>query len=159
MCYILLAMTKMTYQEQKQDWLIDAWLRHKGIDWTIINHHPCCQDIQLLLDFRNEFNDELATSQSMMALWGALWNISYVIGKPIKAKNWLKLEKLHERCRATRQQQEIIKARIKAMRTGTSHTQNLDHDMTAKGSNLPREKHMKWDQEGGREVLDTVPWD
>lgn len=151
-------MTAITYQEQRQEWLIDAWLQRKGINRATLLHHPHCQDIQLLLDFRCEFDRELKQDRSAMAQWGALWNVSYVMRKPIKSKYWLKLERIHARCLATRQQQQIIKARIKALRTGTNPKENLDHDMTAKGSNLPREKHKKWDEEGGRGVLDTLPW-
>lgn len=153
-------MTTMTHHEREHNFCVNQWLRRKGIDQRTIDRHPKVSDIQLLLDFRAEFEDELGTDRSAMATWGALWNVSFVMQKPIKAKYWLKLERIHQRCLAIRQRTDNIKARIRALRhTGTSQVENKGHDMTAKGPNLPGVKHMKREQEGGRGVLDTLPWE
>lgn len=149
-------MSTLSYQEQRQNWRIDAWLESRGISRAVIERHPYCQDIRALLDFREEFEQELQQDRFAMASWGALWNVSYRMQKPIKTKYWKKLEQVALRCITTRQEQAQRRARIKALR-GTSQTQNKDHDMTAKGSNLPEVMHTKWDNEGGRGTLEQLP--
>lgn len=146
----------INHEERVQNWRIDTWLRSKGIDRRTIEHHPYCGDIELLLQFRNEFDAELKKDLKSMVIWGTLWNVSFCKQKPIKAKYWLKLEQIHARCMNQRRFLEHQRQLIKALR-GTSQDENKGLNMTANRPDHPGVKHMKRDQVGGRGMLDTLP--
>ena len=66
-------------------------------------------------------------------------------------------------CLRIRQQQtikiQVITQLRKLQSTGTRHNQNKDHDITAKGSNLPAKVSIREQQGGREELLSSPPWE
>lgn len=150
-------------RETQQNYNIVRWCLKRGIPVDIVEGHPCFQDILFLLDFRYEFQAEYKTHKSMLATYNRYWQNVYSLKRPLKPKAWRQFEIMATECLRIRQQQEIKKQVIRQLRklqsTGTRHNENKDHDMTAKGSNLPAKVSIR-EQQGGREELrSSPPWE
>lgn len=143
-------------QANQQDWLIDRFCLKKGIRRRDLERHPCWQDLVILIQLRCEFDQELHSDRSLIATYNAFWGMVYAEKKSLKPKSLIKLEIITERCIKLRQQHQLARQTIKALR-GVGQNQNTGHDMTAKGPNLPEKVSIR-EPQGGREDL-GVPWD
>jgi len=155
-------MISKSYSEQKQDRAIDRWCKRKGITRYDLETHPRIQDIQFLIEFRDEFDKELKCNASYIATFNAFWGVVYAQRKPLKSKAFKKFEKVALGCMDIRKQNQLKLLKIQSLRhtQGTSQKQNTDHDNEAKGSNsVLSNVYEKNTQRGGREVQELLPWE
>jgi hypothetical protein len=149
-------------QEQKQDTAIARWCKRKGITLRDLMNHPRIKDIQFLIEFRDEFHNELIQNRSYLATYNVYWGIVYAQQKRLKPKAFVKFEQVALGCLNIRNQNQSNLLKIKSLRhtTGTSQKQNTDHDNEAKGSNsVLSNVYEKDTQRGGREVQELLPWE
>jgi hypothetical protein len=74
----------------EQEQLVGYWVAKHGLKARDLTRHPVIDDVILLANIRDvqwsKFN------RSEQALWGAIWNLTYQLQRPIKNKNIIKLE-------------------------------------------------------------------
>jgi hypothetical protein len=149
-------------QQQKQNDAIAHWCKRRGITPRDLFNHPRIKDVQFLIEFRDEFHNELKQSASYLATYNAYWGIVYAQQKRLKPKAFAKFEKVTLGCLDIRKQNQIKLSKIQSLRhtPGTSQKQNTDHDKEAKGSNSVQSNvYEKNIQRGGREVQELLPWE
>lgn len=148
-------MMKKTFTEQKQDWSIDNWLRFKGVRVTDLENHPCIDDVIQMLNIRDYLWHRMNSSEQ--ATWGAYWNTVYHKRRFLREKAWQKFSAIATAIdqREVHKQSQLNK--IHSLRLNTEPLKG-DHDMTAKGSHLPRVTHTKREQQACREVQGKAFW-
>ena len=115
------------FQENKQNWAIDAWCKKLGINRKTFETHPRIQDIKILLDF--DKLDHLMT-QKDKEIWQHAWNWVYKKQLPISVYIEKRLLSIVENCKRT---EYILKRKQRQAARAISEMKS-DHNSEAKGS-------------------------
>ena len=112
------------------------WLATKGITRKALDTHPHCDDIILLLKWRDSMWHKLNPSEQ--AIWGAYWGSVYHKRRKLKNKALKKLEQITitatERHNRQEQQSQQARSRIQSLRKAKHRTliKKSSANMTAK---------------------------
>jgi len=148
------------YQQQQKrdsDWIVQWFCRRRNITLRDLTQHPCWSDLVLLCHIYHEFSPVLASSKTLKGVFDGYWGVVYTGKHRLKPKALKRLEQLTLNCISQQQILNQQRQQIKSMRA-SGHTQNTDHDMTAKGSNLPAEVSTREPQGGREELFLSLPW-
>lgn len=137
------------FQNNKQNWAIDAWLRGHGISASDLETHPRIQNVIALLNIRQSFWTLMNAQEQ--GVWAAYWSIVYHHKKPLKPKAWDKFVKI---AKSIDHRQQLIH-QLRA----TRQNQNKGRNMTANCPDQPDSKLVKRESLGGREEQSLVPWE
>ncbi len=105
-------MEKLTRQELQH--FTNMWCRQNGIKQRDLTGHPNIDDVVLLVNFRNEFWQDL--SKIEQATWSGFWSIIYHRQFNLKAKHLAKLETMAQSALFQRQKQQQRQGKIRALR-------------------------------------------
>ena len=115
------------YQQNKQNWSIDAWCRQLGIDRHSLETHPNVKDLRVLLDY-DQYN-HLMTKKDR-EIWTHAWNWVYRKQLPISIYINKRLLSIVENCKRT---EYILKRKQRQAARAISEMKS-DHNNEAKGS-------------------------
>ena len=137
------------FQNNKQNWAIDAWLRGHGISASDLETHPRIQNVIALLNIRQSFWTLMNDQER--GVWAAYWSIVYHKRRPLKPKAWDKFEKI---AKSIDNRQQLIH-QLRA----TRQNQNKGRNITANCPDQPDSKLVKRESLGGREEQSLLPWE
>jgi hypothetical protein len=148
------------HQETRQNWRVAKWCLRKGIPVDSIQGHPYYEDIQFLVQFQEEFEAEYRSNAQDHGCFRAYWSIVIKDRKPLNSRAFAKFERIAKNCLITRQQQQATLNHIHQLRQQQQAraTQNMDHDMMAKGSCSPQKLTHKGTNESAVEGS-SLPWE
>lgn len=92
----------------------NQWCRSIGIRNKDLTNHPSIDDVILLVNFRNEFWQDLTKIEQ--ATWSGFWSIIYHRHYTLKATHLVKLELMAQSALFTRQKQQQRQGKIRALR-------------------------------------------
>ena len=146
-------------QETRQNWRVAKWCLRKGIPVDTIENHPFWEHVSFLIQFQDEFEADYKSHAVHYNCVKAYWSIVLKDRKPLSRKAYNKFEKIALACLDIRQQQQATLNHIHQLRQQQQAraTQNMDHDMMAKGSCSPQKLTHKGTNESAVEGL-SLPW-
>lgn len=92
----------------------NQWCYANGIKQRDLTNHPNIDDVVLLVNFRNEFWQDL--SKIEQATWSGFWSIIYHRQFNLKAKHLAKLELMAQSALFQRQKTQERRGKIQALR-------------------------------------------
>jgi hypothetical protein len=136
--------------EKSQDRIIAAWCKTRGLSLNFVLKHPHLNDVVFLIDFFQEFQQELISNKRLKGVFDAYWGISYSNKKALQSRAFQKFEQVATECLAIRHERQAAIDKIKSLRqtTGTSQTQSVDHNYQANGSYSPQSHIRPGNHEG-----------
>jgi hypothetical protein len=152
----------LSYDENRQDWRIDLWMAKHGVTASDFDEHPQIDDVIKMINIRDYLWHRM--NKSEQASWGAYWNVVFYKKRRLNNKFWNKMDLIAQNIDAREQlhayarqklnyEKQRLQSRLK------QNPKNKDHNEEAKGSNLSKVIGVEMEPQGGREVLDTPPWE
>ena len=133
------------FESNKQDWIIEYWLRALKVKANDLERHPCVDDMITLILIRHELWSRMNASEQ--GVWAAYWGIVYRKKRKLNQKFWNKFNKITQTI--DNRQQLIHRLRAK---------ENMDHDNEAKGS-CPPKLNLRINGNNGSAVENSLPWE
>ena len=140
------------FEENKQNWSIDFWLREHGVKSQHLESHPLIDDMITLLQIRNEFWDRMTKPERN--IWGAYWGMVFRQCYPLNQKFWKRFQGISKAIDHRQHKQQRQQLQIKQLRT----LKHMDHNSEAKGSCPPGSNLHENGTNGSARENQSVPW-
>ena len=138
------------FENNKQNWSIDFWLRQHGVKSTDLESHPCVDDMIVLLQIRDRLWDKMTKPERNN--WGAYWGLVFHRCYPLNKKFWNKFQGISKSIDNRQQRLQQSRQQIRTLK-------NMDHDSEAKGSCPPGSNlHENGNNGSAKENL-LPPWE
>ena len=118
--------------ESKQDTVIKSWYRKYKLTAYDVEHHPCLQDLSILINIRDTYWELMNPSErgTWVACWGNVFKLHYTI----RPKTLRKLEQIVLNMAEREQRLKEQRQKIQLQRQANTEPLKRDHDIEAKGS-------------------------
>lgn len=122
-------------EERKQDSAINSWYRDVGLTAKDIEHHPCINDLAILIHIRNAYWTVMNASER--GLWAGSWGVVYKHRNFLRDKTLKKFEQLIPKMIYREKLLTEQRQKIQSLRQANTEPLKRDHDNEANGSHSP----------------------